>query len=399
MTLRITKPEINVREKISEIDKPSGVAGESMLRAETPQEQFNLIGAGRKNLILNGAMTVAQRGTSVTGVTSGQMRTCDRVGAYVNTGTWTAEQVADSPDEFQKSFKITCTTGATVGAADQVQFFYAIEGQDLAGLAKGTTRAKSFTISFWIKASKTGTSVLNIKDQTNNRHVTGEYTINSPDTWEKKSITFPSDALGPMPSTTTADMYLEFWLKAGSNISSGTAPRTWQIYQTVNRASGTNLNLGTSTNDYCQITGIQMELGKVATPFEHRSYGEELALCQRYFERLDDLGSTDSNGASSPETLLGLGYVYTTTRVLGHVTWKVTKRANPTCTVSPVTDIQCLSSAGAWISATGVDVRANKSSARLDITTGSAMPAAGQACEVRFNTASPVGYIYIDADI
>ena len=84
---------------------------------------------------------------------------------------------------------------------------------------------------------------------------------------------------------------------------------------------------------------------------------------------------------------------------MGHVTWKATKRVNPTCTVSPVTDIQCLSSAGAWISATGVDVRANKNSARLDITTGSAMPAAGQACEVRFNTASPVGYIYIDAEL
>ena len=399
MAIKVIKPEVDIREKVEELDKPSGIAGEAMLRAETPQEQFNLIGAGRRNLIINGAMQVAQRGTSVTGVTSGQLRTCDRVGAYVNTGTWTAEQVSDSPDEFQKSFKITCTTGAAVGAADQVQLFYAFEGRDLAGLAKGTNSAKSFTISFWIKASKTGTSVLNVKDQTNNRHVTAEYTIDSPGTWEKKSITFPGDNTGAMPFTTTADMYLEFWLKAGSNISSGTAPTDWATYQTVNRSAGTNLNLGTSTNDYCQITGIQMELGKVATPFEHRSYGEELALCQRYFERLEDLASTDSNGAASTETLIGLGYVYTTTRVMGHVTWKVTKRVNPTCTVSPVTDIQCLSSAGAWISATGVDVRANKNSARCDRTTGSAMPAAGQACEVRFNTASPVGYIYINAEL
>ena len=298
MTVKITKPELNLREKISELDKPSGVAGEAMLRAETPQEQQELIGVGRKNLVINGAMRVAQRGTSVTGVTSGQLRTCDRFGAYVNTGTWTGEQVADSPDEFQKSFKITCTTGDAIGAADQVQFFYSFEGRDLAGLAKGTTSAKSFTISFWIKASKTGTSVLNVKDQTNNRHITAEYTIDSPATWEKKSITFPGDITGAMPFTTTADMYLEFWLKAGSDISSGSAPTNWATYQTVNRSSGTTLDLGTSTNDYCQITGIQMELGKVATPFEHRSYGEELALCQRYYQVLANV-SSDSLGACS----------------------------------------------------------------------------------------------------
>ena len=154
-----------------------------------------------------------------------------------------------------------------------------------------------------------------------------------------------------------------------------------------------------TSGDYFEVYDFQMELGKFATPFEHRSYGEELALCQRYFERLEDLGSTDSNGADSTETLIGIGYVYTTTIVMGHVTWKATKRVNPTCTVSPVTDIQCLSSAPVWISATGVDVRANKNSARLNITTGSAMPAAGQACEIRFNTASPVGYIYIDAEL
>ena len=306
MTVYASKPAFNVREKLKELEKPSGIAGEAMLRAETPQEQFNLIGAGRRNLIHNGAMQVAQRGTSVTGVTSGQLRTCDRVGAYVNTGTWKAEQVSDSPDEFQKSFKLTCTTGDAIGAADQVQFFYAFEGQDLAGLAKGTNSAKSFTISFWIKASKTGTSVLNVKDQTNNRHITAEYTIDSPATWEKKSITFPGDTTGAMPSTTTADMYLEFWLKAGSNISSGSAPTNWQVFQTVNRSSGTTLDLGTGTNDYCQITGIQMELGKVATPFEHRSYGEELALCQRYCYVI---------GHPSQVIYLGTGSMYTTTAV------------------------------------------------------------------------------------
>ena len=243
--------------------------------------------AGRKNLIINGDMQVAQRGTSVTGITSGQLRTCDRVGAYVNTGTWTGEQVSDSPDEFANSFKITCTAGAVVAAGDQVQLFYSIESRDLLRLAKGTSSAKSFTISFWAKSSKTGTSVLNVKDNTNSRHINSTYTVDVANTWEKKTITFAGDTAGVLGSDNTSGISLEFWLKVGSNNSSGTLQTSWAAFVSANRAAGTDIDIGTTTNDTFQIAGLQLELGSVATDFEHRSYGEILADCQRYFSVLD----------------------------------------------------------------------------------------------------------------
>ena len=256
----------------------------NLTATSTVSDSSGNVRAGRKNLIINGDMQVAQRGTSVTGITSGQLRTCDRVGAYVNTGTWTGEQVSDSPDEFANSFKITCTDGAVVAAGDQVQLFYSIESRDLLRLAKGTSSAKSFTISFWAKSSKTGTSVLNVRDNTNSRHINSTYTVDVANTWEKKTITFAGDTAGVLGSDNTNGISLEFWLKVGSDNSSGTLQTSWAAFVSANRAAGTDIDIGTTTNDTFQIAGLQLELGSEATDFEHRSYGEELALCQRYYE-------------------------------------------------------------------------------------------------------------------
>ena len=365
MTVKITKPEINVREKISELDKPSGVAGEAMLRAETVAEQRALIGAGRRNLVMNGGFDVWQRGTTVT--TTGntyQNFTADRWSAYFG-GTYTQEQTTLPNGDYVDYFK--GVLGTTGGNRININNFIENGNRIISG--------KYVTISFWLKTSVIDNQV-NVKLQTTNGSNFSSYILVA-----NKYI-----------ETSTSWKKYEITLKCNDDIANvGARPH---VLLEIDGVDGSWAN-GTSF----EIAQVQLELGRVATPFEHRSYGEELALCQRYFERLEDLESTDSNGATSVETLLGLGYCYTTTRVMGHVTWKATKRVNPTCTVSPVTDIQCLSSAGLWISASGVDVRANKNSARLDITTGSAMPAAGQACEVRFNTASPVGYIYIDAEL
>ena len=399
MAVKFTKPEINVREKLAELDKPSGIAGEAMLRAETPQEQFNLINAGRRNILINGAMQIAQRATSATGITTAGYKALDRWEPNVSSaGTWTMSQETDTPTGFGNSAKMLCTTADTsLATTHNVYFNQRVEGYNLQAFAKGTSDAKSLTMSFWVKSNVTGLYTAEIYDNDNARMCGQTYTINSSGTWEYKTVTFPPDNTGTWDNDNGLSAYIAFWLAGGPTFNNGSGVGNWQSGN-ANRCPG-QVNLAGAVNNYWQITGVQLEVGKVATPFEHRSYGEELALCQRYFERLEDLASTDSSGAASTETLIGIGYVYTTTRVMGHVTWKATKRVNPTCTVSPVTDIQCLSSAGVWISATAVNVRANKNSARLDITTGSAMPAAGQACEIRFNTGSPVGYIYIDAEL
>jgi hypothetical protein len=402
MAVKFTKPEINVREKLAELDKPSGIAGEAMLRAETPQEQFNLIGAGRRNMIINGDMRIAQRGTSETGLITSTRAGPDRFRLDLTTnqsGTHTLSQTTDAPSNFKYSWKVQCTTAQA--SPNQMRCSYPVEGYDVAHLGYGTTEAKPLTLSFWVKSNVVGTYGLSIETAVAYRYFSTNYTIDSPNVWEYKTIYIAGDKVSGLNGNNTLGLYFSWWLTSNSSLKVSPVADNWVTQSSYNNIVGTdtNVNMASSTANSWQITGVQLETGKVATPFEHRSYGEELALCQRYFERLEDLTSTDSNGNTSTETLIGLGYCYTTTRVMGHVTWKATKRTNPTCTVSPVTDIQCLSTAGLWISATAVDVRANKNSARLDITTGSAMQAAGQACEVRFNTSSPVGYIYIDAEL
>jgi hypothetical protein len=239
-----------------------------------------------RNRIINGAMTIAQRGTSVTGFTSGQLRTCDRIGAYVNTATWTGTQSTDAPAGFSNSFRIECTTAnATIGVGDQVQFFYNIEDRDLQDFAKGTASSSSFTVSFWVKSNKTGTSVLNIQDA-NTRHVNKSYTINSANTWEYKTLSFTGDTSGTMTNNNSGGLLLEFWFRVGSNNSSGSIQNNWTSYSAVNRAVGTNLNLGTSNGDYVCMTGLQLEKGTAATAFEYRPFGTELQLCQRYYHFL-----------------------------------------------------------------------------------------------------------------
>ena len=404
MTVRIEKPALNLREEINRLDKPTGIAGEAMLRAETPQEQFNLIGAGRRNLLINGGMNVNQR-NETSFAREGKKYFIDRfcLEAYnLENITGTVSQAADGPDGFSNSFKfVTGTPETSVDSDDLLVFRTYIEAQDLRALAYNTSAAKPMMLSFWVKASVSGDYAIYLYNVDAGRSQNKVYTIPQANTWTYITLEIAPDAAGVINDDNGQGISVTFVLLAGTNWTNSSGARDkWVSSVAQVLAYGHTANaLCTTGSATWQITGIQLELGKVATPFEHRSYGEELALCQRYFERLEDLGSTDSNGSGTVETLIGIGYVYTTTRVMGHVTWKATKRVNPTCTVSPVTDIQCLSSTGAWISATGVDVRANKNSARLDITTGSAMPAAGQACEIRFNTASPVGYIYIDAEL
>lgn len=360
MTVRITKPEINVREKLAELDKPTGIAGEAMLRAETPQEQFNLIGAGRRNILINGDFQVSQRGDYSSATTSSNAYFLDRWLVDRN-GAATVQHTSghDIPGSpaICKAIKLVQSTTANnyLGIRQKIENPTQYVG-------------RTITYSAWVRSN----------------------TPNARIQWYTQGTT--QTAIGPAHSGNGEWEYLSFTATMTGNPSTN-----WYVDVFID--SGAYGNTTITAGEYIEVTMLQLEIGKVATPFEHRSYGEELALCQRYFERLEDLASTDSNGASSTETLIGLGYCYTTTRVMGHVTWKATKRVNPTCTVSPVTDIQCLSTTGGWISASGVDVRANKNSARLDITTGSAMAAAGQACEIRFNTSSPVGYIYIDAEL
>ena len=275
-----------------------------------------------RNIIINGAMQVAQRGTSVSSFSSEGYASLDRwklIGS--NFGTWTVSQSTDVPSGqgFGSSMKLDCTSADTsIGASDSLRLRQGIEGQNVQSLAKGTSGAKSVTFSFWVKSNKTGTYGFEFRDQDNTRHNCRTYTIDSANTWEKKTLTFPGDTSGALDNDNAMSLQPQWFLIAGSNLTSGSAQTTWGSAVAANRAVGHNVNIADSTDNEWYICGVQMELGEQATPFEHRSFGDELARCQRYaYVPTKTLGLTGQSGG-----------------FLGRVIYPVTMRSAPALTLT-----------------------------------------------------------------
>ena len=272
-----------------------------------------------RNLIINGAMQVAQRGTSVTGITSGAYRTCDRIlfSPFGPAGTWTVTQSTDAPDGFSNSFRIDCTTAdASLGASDFVIVETKIEAQNLQHLMYGDSSAKTVTASFYVKSNKTGTYVLELRQPDSSRLYNKTYTINAANTWEYKTLTFPGDVSGTINNDNGAGLNMNFWCASGSTYSSGSIGTSWHTTN-ANRAAGV-VNLADSTDNDWSITGLQLEVGEQATPFEHRSFADELRRCQRYYEK-NKIGIESSTSVSN-----ALGVAFES---------KTTKRATPTVVI------------------------------------------------------------------
>ena len=250
--------------------------------ADIADEVFN----SNRNLIINGAMQVAQRSTSETGETGSDYHTMDRWKIDLsNLGTWSFSQSSTAPDGFANSYKLDCTTAdASPAAGDYLILQQRIEGQNLQMLKKGTSAAESVTVSFYIRSSVTGTYTCELYDNDNGRYVGKTFTVDAADTWERKAITFPGDTTGTLDDDNALSLFCQIWFAAGSTFTGGTFnDGTWGAGGNNTRVSSSNVNLASSTSNEAYVTGWQMEVGDKATPFEHRSYGEELALCQRYF--------------------------------------------------------------------------------------------------------------------
>ena len=255
---------------------------------------------GRRNIVLNPKMAIAQRGTSFTGKTADHY-IVDRFTMFVNgaMGTWTTSQSSTVPtgEGFAKSIKLDCTTAdASPASSDILSVQQRFEGQDLQQLKKGTSSAEKITASFYVRSNKTGTYIAELEDRDNTRYVSQSYTISSADTWEKKTVTFPADTSGALNNDNGESLRLNFWLGGGSDFTSGTLGTTWHTTAT-NRAVG-QVNLADSTSNEWYITGVQLEVGSQATPFEHRSFGEEQELCKRYFQKVNNLqciGTTNTS--------------------------------------------------------------------------------------------------------
>ena len=278
----------------------------------------------RKNLIINGAMQVAQRGnvSSVTDGYGGADRfKFNRSGAAVV--TLRQQGVGNSPTDqgfgFCQQIDVT-TADSSLAAGDYALISYRFEGQDLQQLKKGTANAQQVTLSFYIKSPKTGTHIVELVDQSNSaRHVNKAYTVSSANTWEKKTVTFPMETSNTITNDNARRMDLNWWLAAGSTYSSGSLQTSWGADTDANRAVG-QVNCMDSTDNNIFITGVQLELGTVATDFEHRSFAEELILCRRYFEKVVchdfPMQPSGNNGVNS------------STRI----PYKVQKRSAPTVT-------------------------------------------------------------------
>jgi len=254
-------------------------------------------------LIINGDMAISQRLTSLASVTSGANFVTDRYSFNAGTvGTWTLTQEALTADEayedgFSTAFKADNTTAnASLSAGSYIQFSQKIEAQDLQLLKSGESTAEKVTIAFWVKATKTGTNIIEIWVSDNSRAISVAYTIDTTNTWEKKIIDIPADTAGTgIDNNNAAGWTVIWWMAAGTDSSSGTLRTAWASNSvSANRAVG-QVNNADSTSNNFHITGVQLEVGEYTSstipPFQHESYGDNLVRCQRYFQKLTNAES------------------------------------------------------------------------------------------------------------
>ena len=283
----------------------------------------NQIG-GRRNILYNGAMTIAQRGTSFTSIggTAG-VYSLDRMryGFTMNSGRFTITQSTDSPNGFANSLKVDITTAeSSLNASSGAAFSQFLEGQDVQQFKKGTSDAEEYSLSFHVKSNVTGTYIVELFDNDNTRQVSKSYTIDSANTWERKTITFPADTTGAFDNDNASSLFVQWFLASGTDRTSGTLNTSWASSTNANRAVG-QANLFSSTDNEWYITGMQLEVGSTATPFEHRSNGEELLLCQRYYR---EFGGDSSSDALFAGVWFSATTVYCPVQLLPHM------RAAPT---------------------------------------------------------------------
>jgi len=254
--------------------------------------------SGRRNIVINGAMQVNQRGT--TDAANGNGFPVDRFKctvAALDQFVVALSQDSSAPVGFANSLEIEVTTIEDALATNETFVLETrIESQDLLQVQKGTATAKTMSLTFYVKSSVTGNYALQALDHDNGRSVAFLYAISVADTWEKKSILIPADTTGAFADDNGKGLALLWYLAAGTNFTSGTLQSAWAGTTSANLAAGHNVNIMSNTDNNWFLTGVQLEVGSVATPFEHRSFGEELALCQRYFQ----VAQSGTNAAISP---------------------------------------------------------------------------------------------------
>jgi len=278
-------------------------------------------GGVNRNVIINGAMNVAQRSTSETGLgASSGYFTVDRFKMVCNNtaGRFTMTQDSSAPDGFANSLKLACTTADTsIASNEEFGILYRMEGQDLQHFKKGTSSAYPTTLSFYVKGNASATYVAELMDSDNSsRHIGATFNVTTD--WTRVEITFPGDTTGTLDDDANASLDLQFFLHAGSNNTSGTLQTSWGALAQTNRAVGIS-SFFDSTDRTFFITGVQLEVGQNPTEFEREPFDVTRRKCFRYFEKVEVTAGSYAH----------IGYAYTSTFTRSKQTYEK-KRANPT---------------------------------------------------------------------
>jgi len=263
--------------------------------------------SGRRNIVINGKALINQRGDS-TGNTSSGYYGPDRFETTLYGGTYSHSSAASGSTlpEFPRCFRIDCTSTASApSGSNETKIKYHMEGQDVQHLQYGTSSAKTTTLSFYVRSNKTETYTVWFYRPDGSRMNAVNFSVSAANTWEKKVITIVGDTTSAIADDNTMGYKIEWILAAGPSYTSGSALNgTWGALNSANRYVGNTGTFGQSTDDYFDLTGVQYEVGSQATEFEHRTAGDELALCQRYYQVL----------ATGDQAVIGNGFAFQTNR-------------------------------------------------------------------------------------
>ena len=330
--VKLTTPDTLAASKTFKLPGTDGTSGQVLKTDGSGALSFATQLTGHRNMVVNGGMTVSQRYETSEYTPTNNEWTLDQMRYDLSqSGKFKVQQVTDAPAGFSHSMKVTSLSAYTSGASDYFLLQNFIEGTDSARLGWGTSDAQTVTLSFYVKSSIAGVHACGIRNQAYNRSKTETYTINNANTWERKTVTFTGDTSGTWLTSTNSGLKINFDLGSGSNfVASSTG--TW--LSTPDFITSNSVKVLATNGATWYITGIQLEVGDTVTSYEHKSYGEEIAKCQRYYYLLYRRGSSSDGNIC----IGGLGSCYTGTSIYIDLGFPTQMRAAPTLEVPSGSD-------------------------------------------------------------
>jgi hypothetical protein len=390
MTITVNKSEVIVREKLNQVERGArGAFGDQLVRTNSPQEAGYLLGLnGFKNLIHNGHFYIDQRfnGAVQTIASGNYIYGPDRWGFNNYSGTAgvvTTQVSTDAPPGFAKSILWTVSSAVTISANLRCNMAQYLEGTSIAQLNWGTIYAKPITLSFWVKASVAGQYAVTIEKDDITRSYVSLYNINTPGVWEYKSVTVPGCTDATWGTDTAGRMIVFFDLGQGANICASSLGQLNSWTTSDFRGYTNAVKISQYQGATFQMTGVQLEAGTAPTPYEHRPYQVELAICQRYCYVV--------NGNSGDRA--GPGFTGTSTIGNLFITFPVTMRAAPS--LGTVTSLTWNDQSSGFSSSTYTNAGSNVNG--IDIHSVISGATSGKGAVVYFATAN--GQIVMSADI